>query len=254
MIQNRKGGCDGSDVATNDMALFRPGDFDITDRGIEIAGLEKGSRCLDIGCGEGDTVAHLVEDMGIEAEGIDMNLSMISRAKEKHPGINVKFGDGEFLDDYMSFTFDGVLMECVLSLINIPDEALHEAYCVLKKGGKLIISDLYHKNPDPKQMKAVEIEAERLSRIPHKEGDCEDSPKRFVDFKFEGAFYEAPLKRQLEEIGYEVVAFEDRSRDLDGFIAGYLMDGGKLEDLMTEVKPENSKDIGYFLLVAEKPM
>ncbi|MDO4745768.1 MAG: methyltransferase domain-containing protein, partial [Bacillota bacterium] len=122
------------------MALFRPGEFAITDKAIEIAGLKKGDKILDIGCGEGDTVAHF-NQLGMDAEGIDMSLKMLEAAKEKYPGINVKMGDGEFLDDYPSFTFDGITMECVLSLINIPDEALHEAWCVLKKGGKLIISD-----------------------------------------------------------------------------------------------------------------
>ena len=124
------------------MAVLRPGELALTDKAIEIAGLKKGDRVLDIGCGEGDTVAHLME-LGMEAEGIDMSLKMLNAAKEKHPGINVKMGDGEFLDDYSSYTFDAITMECVLSLINIPDEALHEAWCVLKKGGKLIISDLY---------------------------------------------------------------------------------------------------------------
>lgn len=234
------------------MTILRPGKFDITDRGMELAGLKKGSRLLDIGCGEGDTVAHLSEDLGMNAEGIDMNLSRISTAKKKHPGINVRFGDGEFLDDYSSFTFDGILMECVLSLINIPDEALHEAYCVLKKGGKLIISDLYYRNPDPKQMKAVAIEAKRQSMIPHKEGDCEENPVRFVDFRFEGAFYEEPLRKQLEDIGYDVIAFEDRSIELDEFVAQHIMDGGSMEDLFEDVNLDGKQKIGYFLLVAEK--
>lgn len=235
------------------MTLFRPGEFHITDRALELASFKEGSRLLDIGCGEGDTVAHLGE-LGMKAEGIDMSLSMISAAKEKHPGIDVKFGDGEFLDDYSSFTFDGVLMECVLSLINIPDEALHEAYCVLKKGGRLIISDLYYKAPDPKQMEAVRTEAQRLSRAPRKEGDCQEHPERLVDFRFEGAFYAEPLKKQLENIGYRVKAFEDRSADLDNFVVQYLMDGGKPEDLMTNVKFSGKQKIGYFLLVAEKPL
>lgn len=181
------------------MTLFRPGEFDITDRALELAGLKEGSKFLDIGCGEGDTVAHLTEDCGMHAEGIDMNLRMINNAKEKHPGIDVKFGDGEFLDTYSSFTFDGVFMECVLSLINIPDEALHEVYCVLKKGGKLLLSDVYYKDPDPKKMKAVKIEAERLSKIPHKDGDCEENPVRFVDFRFNGAFYAEPLRSSLRK-------------------------------------------------------
>lgn len=235
------------------MAIMRPGEFAITDKGIELAGLKKGDKILDIGCGEGDTVAHFNE-MGMEAEGIDMSLKAITAAKEKHPGINVKLGDGEFLDDYSSYTFDGITMECVLSLINIPDEALHEAYCVLKKGGKLIISDLYYKDPDPMKMKAVKMEAQRLAMKPRKEGDCEENPTRFVDFKVKGAFFEEPLKAQLREIGYKIVAFEDRSIDLDNFAAQVLMDGGKLEDLMCDVDFNDKKNkIGYFLLVAQKP-
>lgn len=236
---------------------MRPGDFKITDRGVSLAGLEKGSRVLDIGCGMGDTVNHLSADLGMKAEGIDMNLSLISEAKAKYPGIDVHFGDGEFLDDYSSFTFDGVFMECVLSLINIPDEALHEVYCVLKKGGRLIMSDIYEKSPDPGKLKAVKIEAERQSRIPHKEGDCEEDPKRFVDFRFEGAFFKDPLIAQLEDIGYEVKAFEDFSEDLDNYIAQLLMDGGSLDDVMTDLNVKEAgknRDIGYFLLVAEKPL
>ena len=148
------------------MAYSRPGGRALTDRGLALAGLRSGSRILDIGCGEGDTVAYLKEVQGMDAEGIDMNLAKISAAKEQHPGIDVKFGDGEFLDDYMSYTFDGILMESCLSLINMPDEALHEARCVLKKGGKLIISDFYEKDPDRDQMRAVRIEADRQSRKP----------------------------------------------------------------------------------------
>ena len=207
--------------------------FDITERGLELASLEAGDRVLDIGCGAGDDVAYFSEKKGLKAEGIDISLAAISEAREKHPDIAVKFGDGEFLDDYSSFTFDGVFMQDVLRLINLPDEALHEAYCVLKKGGKLVIVDEYHKDPDPKKMKAVAIEAQRQSKIPHKEGDCETDPVRFVDFRFDGAFYEGPLKRQLEETGYVIKIFEDVT---DAVEAG----------------PQEGKT-GRFLLVAEKP-
>lgn len=240
------------------MSILRPGEFSITDRGIELAGLKEGARVLDIGCGEGDTVNRLNTEYGMKAEGIDMSLPRISTAKERFPGINVKFGDGEFLDEYMSFTFDAITMECVLSMINIPDEALHEAYCVMKKGGKLIISDLYEIDPDPQQLKAVEIEARRQAKLPHEEGDCEDRPKRFVDFRFEGAFYKEPLIRQLEnEIGFQVLAFEDRTEDLNNYVAQTLMDEGSLEGLCTDLKTEVGgvkRKIGYFLLVAQKPL
>ena len=141
-----------------------------------------------------------------------------------------------------------------MSLINIPDEALHEAYCVLKKGGRLIISDLYYRDPDPMMVKAVKMEAQRLAMKPKKEGDCEENPTRFVDFRTKGAFLAEPLKRQLEETGYEVIAFEDRSADLDNYVAQILMDGGSLEEQMCDVDFRDKKNkVGYFLLVAKKP-
>lgn len=242
------------------MALLRPGEFAITDRGIEMAALSKGSKVLDIGCGEGDTIIHLQEDLGMTAEGIDINLARISEAKEKHPGIDVKFGDGEFLDGYMSYTFDGILMECSLSLINMPDEALHEAYCVMKKGGKLIISDLYEIDPDPEQMRAVRMEANRVAKIPHQEGDCDERGMKFVDFRFGGAFYREPLIRQLESIGFHVLGFEDRTEDLNNYVAQAVMDGEEgqgLEGLCPNLELETGgrkRKIGYFVLAAAKPL
>ena len=74
------------------MALYRPGNFDITDSMMERAALAKGSRVLDIGCGDGDTVVHLTDEWGMKAEGIDISLSKIKEAKEKHPAINLIFG------------------------------------------------------------------------------------------------------------------------------------------------------------------
>jgi len=208
--------------------------FNITDRGIKTANFKTGSRMLDVGCGSGDTVNHLNE-MDFKAEGIDINLVKISEAKAKYPGIDVKFGDGSFLDEYMSFTFDGVLIEDTLSHINQPDEALHEAYCVMKKGGRIIIRDIYEIDPDPNKIKATAIEAARQARIPHKEGDCDEGTvERLVDFRLRGVFFKEPLVRQLEdEIGFKVISFED----FEG-----------------EERDDEGRRIGHFLLVAQKPI
>ena len=215
------------------MTTERPGAFKTTDRALEIANYKMGSRILDIGCGEGDTVDYL-NKMGLKAEGIDINLAKIDTAKKTFPGIDVKFGDGTFLDDYMSYTFDGIMMECSLSAMPQPDEAMHEAYCVLKKGGRLIITDYYEKDPDPQQLKAVAIEAARQARMPHNEGDCDGgTPSHFTNFCFEGAFYKEPLIRMIEEeLGMRVLSFEDAGVEVDS--------------------DSKKRDLGYFILVAQK--
>lgn len=233
------------------MSLVRPGKFDITDKAMEICALKKGAAVLDVGCGDGTAAEYLQEKYGYQMTGIDMNLAKISEGKERNSQLDLRMGDGEFLDDFPSFSFDCVMMECALSLINLPDEALHEAYCVLKKGGKLFISDLYLKKPDPKQVKAIKIEADRQAKIPHKEGDCDDGKQRFVDFRFQGAFLKEPLIAYLKEIGYHVVAFEDRSADLDTYAAETILQEGSLDSCVTCAKGQ--KGVGYFMLVAEKP-
>ena len=228
------------------MTIARPGGFAVTDRALEMANYKMGSRILDIGCGEGDTVDYLSK-MGLKAEGIDINLAKIDTAKKQFPGIDVKFGDGGFLDDYMSYTFDGIMMECSLSTMPQPDEALHEAYYLLKKGGRLIITDYYETDPDPQQVRAVAIEADRQSRIPHSEGDCEEGQvSHFTDFCFEGAFFQEALIRMIEEeLGLHVMAFEDADIAVGA------------EDIYTGVKTETGgkkRDLGYFILVAQKPV
>ncbi len=239
---------------------LKPGEFRITKKAMEKWKLPKGAKVLDIGCGSGETVEFLEKEYGFECSGIDLSMARIKEGKTRNPDMNIKYGDGEFLDDFSSFSFDGILMECTLSLINLPDEALHEAYCVLKKGGKLFLSDLYIKNPDPGFIRALQIEAERQSKKPHKEGECgtdcaEDHKKRLVSFRSCGRFLKEPLAEQLEEIGYRNIVWEDCSPELDSFVAEKLMKDGTLEDCLCgeALHPKDNFKTGYFMLTAEKP-
>lgn len=256
------------------MSSFKPGDFRITDRAMEIWALPKGSKVLDIGCGRGEAVEYLQDRYGFKASGIDLSTSMVKEGLARNPKLDIKFGDGEFLDDYSSYSFDGVMMECVLSLINIPDEALHEAYCVLKKGGKLFISDLYIKNPDSEFIQALATEAERQEKLPHVEGECsahedkehdmgpdsdyykQEHQKKAVNFRADSRFVLEPLIKQLLEIGYKNILWEDFTAELDNFVAQKLMDGESLEDCFCgeSLKSGDKYKTGYFLLTAEKPL
>ena len=63
------------------MTMIRPGKFDITDKAMEIWDLPKGSKVLEIGCGEGDTAQHLTDKYGFDVTGMDISLAMIDKAK-----------------------------------------------------------------------------------------------------------------------------------------------------------------------------
>lgn len=242
------------------MSNFKPGEFRITKKAMEIWRLPKSSKVLDVGCGLGETVEFLEKEYGFECSGIDLSMPRIKEGKTRNPDLDIKYGDGEFLDDFPSFSFDGVLMECTLSLINLPDEALHEAYCVLKKGGKLFISDLYIKDPDPGFITALRIEAERKISKPHKEGSCstdceEEHKKKAVSFRSDGRFLIDPLAKQLAEIGFHNISWADCSQELDNFVAEKLMNDGTLEGCLCDdaLHPKDHFKTGYFMLTAEKP-
>lgn len=232
--------------------MLRPGEFKMIDKAMEICALPKGATVLDIGCGEGDTTERLEKKYGAKVSAIDMSLEMVSKTKERGLKAEVSYGDGEFLEHFPSFTFDMVVMECVLSLINKPDEALHEAYCTLKKGGYLFVSDVMVKNPDPMQMKALAIEADRLSKVPKEHQECDDheNDMRVVNFRYEERFLLEPLKSAMEETGFRVIFTEDRSKDLDEYVGQQILSG---EDKGWDCSGY-PKDTGYFMVVAQKPL
>lgn len=233
------------------MSLRRPGGFDITKKGLQICNFNKGDKVLDIGSGDGDTANLLYEEYGLEVTGIDLNAEKIGKAKEKYPNIDFQIGDGEFLEGFSIRTFDGVLMECVLSEINLPLEAIHEAYCILKKGGKLLISSLYYKSLDDfKRNKVDEKVADYQER--HKNGTLSEDEKEAPpsSYVFNKVLLMDRLRPDIEEIGFKELLFEDRTYDLTTYAAEIIMNEGSLDDYVpSEAK---GKNIGYCLLVYEK--
>jgi len=245
--------------------MIRPGGEALTKRAVETAKLPKGTKALDVGCGEGDTVAMLNEQFGFDTTGVDASSKIIDKGRTRHQGLDLRRMEAEFLD-FESKTFDAVFMECGLSVFRFQDDAAFEAYCVLKPGGTLIISDLFIKNPDPEAVAKMIKEADEKAGRPKREGACGENEKPSY-VMLDGAFVVDELLGMLEETGFVLEHFSDESGVLAGFAAQAIMGHGSLEEYFKAVIPENedpsnfypcsafkTKNLGYFLMILKKPV
>lgn len=233
------------------MTVKRPGGFEITEKGLDICNFQPGAKILDIGCGEGDSCCLLRERFGYSPVGIDISPEAVKKAQNNYPQLEFQVGDGEFLENFSSGTFDGVLMECVLSQINLPLEAVHEAYCVLRPGGKLFISGLYRKNPTEEVYEGNEKEVTEYQKK-HQDGQLTEADKQKPPspYRWKGVLLSEPLRRDIQELGFRELWWEDRTEDLITYGAEILMAGENLEDYID--KDAMSKNTGYFFSVYEK--
>ena len=97
---------------------------------IELAFLEKGTKWLDMGAGDGGTV-RLLRSLDYCAEGIDLE----PRGKDVHRG---NYLNAPWQDDF----FDGIVSQCSFYVSGDVPGALKEAARLLHKGGKLVFSDV----------------------------------------------------------------------------------------------------------------
>ncbi|MFI2102092.1 class I SAM-dependent methyltransferase [Isoptericola sp. NPDC019693] len=97
-----------------------------------------GARVLDVGCGTGELVGHLVR-AGAVAAGVDPAPAMAGRARERNPGATVREGDVEHLP-FADDSFDAVLAVNALQFADDVDDALAEVARVLVPGGRVGIA------------------------------------------------------------------------------------------------------------------
>ncbi len=113
-----------------------PGGGAHTRRLLELAELPQGARLIDLGAGKGDAV-RLACSMGFLAEGLD--LEPRSELVEKGDLLHAPRPDG---------CFDAVLSQCAFYVSGDVPLALREARRLLKKGGKLLLSDVFFEEPE----------------------------------------------------------------------------------------------------------
>ena len=217
---------------------LRPGGLALTGALVQECGLSPGQRVLDVGCGVGSSASFLAHNHGLEVTGLDECPEFIDEARGRHRGVVWMLGDASSLP-FPDGSFDAVLCECVLSLMDDPAVVLGEIRRVLRQGGQLALSDMYLRNPD----------ALALGPRPA-QGCC-----------LCGALPLDDLTALVEGAGLHVQLCEDRSQTLGSLVASLIFAYGSAEHLwdsafrgehgssrwLTTVRP------GYLILVATAP-
>ncbi len=95
--------------------------------------IEPGSRVIDLGCGEGDLLKHLIHHKRVSGTGIEHNESKVARCIAK--GLSVLQGDiNEEVLDYPVDTFDYVILSQTLQQVYEPDALIRAMLRIGKKG------------------------------------------------------------------------------------------------------------------------
>jgi len=102
---------------------------------LDAARVAEGARVLDVACGPGYAAAAAAAH-GAIATGVDFSSEMVEEARGRYPGIEFVEGDAEQLV-FSNSTFDAVVLNFGMLHLARPEQALDEAYRVLRHGGRV---------------------------------------------------------------------------------------------------------------------
>jgi SAM-dependent methyltransferase len=102
---------------------------------LDAAHVQPGMQVLDVACGSGDLTA-LAAGKGAHATGVDFSEAMLALARQRHPSLHFQAGDACALP-FLESSVDAVLINFGLLHFRSPQQALQEAYRVLRQGGRL---------------------------------------------------------------------------------------------------------------------
>jgi ubiquinone/menaquinone biosynthesis C-methylase UbiE len=102
---------------------------------IEVTGVRRGQRALDVGCGPGPLTSALAEALGAEnVAAVDPSEPFVEACRTRVPGADVRVGVGERLP-FADGSFDAVLAQLVVQLMDDRDAGVREMARVAIPGG-----------------------------------------------------------------------------------------------------------------------
>ena len=180
---------------------WRPGGLSLTQQGLNVCAFRPGARLLDVGCGAGATLTLLLEE-GYAALGLD-------RKTHCPKGLPFVQSDAPSLP-FLAGSFDGIICECVLSLLPKKDMVLANFARLLKPGGKLLLADLYWQE-------GQSYPSNDSTALP---ASC-----------FEGAPGRGALEMMLTRAGFHRIIFTDHTAALRALAARLIWYGKELSSL-----------------------
>jgi len=106
----------------------------------DLAGVRRGQRALDVGCGPGALTAELVTRLGSAAvAAVDPSEPFVAAARVRNPGVDVQQASAEQLP-FPDHSFDAVLAQLVVHFMSDPVAGLAEMARVTRRGGVVAAS------------------------------------------------------------------------------------------------------------------
>jgi SAM-dependent methyltransferase len=195
---------------------------------LDAAGVQSGTRLLDVACGPGRCAAAAAA-RGAVPLGLDAAAGMVAVARARHPALEFQQGDAERLA-FADASFDAVVAGFVVNHLPRPERALAEFARVLRPGGRVAVA-VWDR---PERMRLLGVLAEAVERTqgirdPGLPSGGPD-PFRFAD---EAAFAALLSNAGLERVDVRTVRFDERVVDTDelweGMLAGSVRTAALIE-------------------------
>lgn len=218
---------------------LHPGGLDLTRRMLTLCELSAGDIVLDVGCGTGSTVRHLLDDLSVYAIGVDRSELLLQAGVASDPRLPLVCAWGKSLPVF-SEQMNAVLAECSLSAMSDLDNVLTEFQRVLRLGGRLALADIYARNPEG---------LPALHALP-------------LTCGLRAAISREELLLRLDAYGFKVLVWEDHSDSLKYLAGQLILAHGSMNGFWSRSEPAadlmdiqialNKAKLGYYLLIAKK--